>query len=265
MLVAFNLKWTTSEPPGFCMDQCLKALADSGATVEERTLDTIGFHFVSLEDHESEEGQISLNSVTDGTEIELTIYADPKKPSVISFSSKFEANLAEALQAQTPVPLKQDTGERSIFISYRHSDSADITGRIYDRLVSQYGIHSVFKDVEAIPLGTDFRKVIHEAVGTCKVLLVVVGKEWVASRDEAGDRRLDNPADFVRIELETALERDIPLVPLLVSGATMPKEADLPESLGGFIYRNGIPIRPDPDFHSDMDRLIVSLDKILTA
>ncbi|HEX2992460.1 MAG TPA: hypothetical protein VHO49_17375, partial [Anaerolineales bacterium] len=72
-------------------------------------------------------------------------------------------------------------------------------------------------------------------------------------------KRLDDPEDFVRIEIESALRRDIPVIPLLVRGAQMPADEDLPPGLQSLVYRNGIPIRPDPDFHRDMDRLVAAL------
>ncbi len=93
-----------------------------------------------------------------------------------------------------------------IFLSYRRADSADITGRIDDRLLIAFGRKSVFKDVDSIPLGSDFRKHLASAVSKCDVLLVVIGKDWLSAPDESGSRRLDNDADYVRIEIETALQ-----------------------------------------------------------
>lgn len=148
----------------------------------------------------------------------------------------------------------------SIFISYRRSDSADITGRIYDRLVDEYGRAFIFKDVDSIPLGTDFREYLDRKVSECNSLLAIIGDRWLDAKDDAGKRRLDDPEDFVRVEIESALERGIPVIPLLVRGAKMPAEGDLPGSLRKLVYKNGIPIRPDPDFHRDMDRLISALD-----
>ena len=143
-----------------------------------------------------------------------------------------------------------------IFISYRRTDSEDITGRIYDRLTQQYGKDNIFKDVDNIPLGVDFRKHLDKAVGSCNVVIAVIGKNWLASQNEYGDKRLFVPDDFVRIEIESALNRNIPVIPVLVGGASIPKEGDLPETIKGLAYRNGIPVRPDPDFHKDMNRLI---------
>ena len=151
----------------------------------------------------------------------------------------------------------------NIFISYRRSDSADIAGRIYDRLVDEFGPDLIFKDVDSIPLGADFKKALDERVSECSVLLAIIGDRWADARDETGKKRLDDRADFVRVEIESALKRDIPVIPLLVRGAQMPSEEDLPYSLRRLVFQNGIPIRPDPDFHHDMDRLISALHEYI--
>jgi len=151
------------------------------------------------------------------------------------------------------------------FISYRRYDSADATGRIYDRLVEAYGADRIFKDVDDIPLGTDFRRVLDEAVGDCAVLLVVIGRDWLTVTNEQGQRRIDDSSDFVRIEIESALRRAIPVIPVLVRDAAMPRAEDLPGAIADLVYRNGIQIRSDPDFHRDMDRLIHALADILGA
>jgi hypothetical protein len=152
-----------------------------------------------------------------------------------------------------------------LFISYRRSDSADITGRIYDRLVDEFGRDTIFKDVDSIPLGTNFKEYLDRKVSECNVLLAIIGDGWTESSDASGKRRLDDPQDFVRLEIESALERGIPVIPLLVRGAPMPSEKDLPASLRKLVYQNGIPIRPDPDFHRDMDRLISALDEMIAT
>ena len=149
----------------------------------------------------------------------------------------------------------------SIFISYRRSDSADITGRIYDRLVDEYGRDSIFKDVDSIPLGTDFKEYLDRKVSECSFFLAIIGDHWLDAKDDSGTKRLDDPQDFVRVEIESALEQGLPVIPLLVRGAKMPEAEDLPEGLKRLVYKNGIPIRPDPDFHRDMDRLISALDE----
>lgn len=149
----------------------------------------------------------------------------------------------------------------AIFISYRREDSSDVTGRIYDRLCQHFGEQNVFKDVDSIPLGVDFRQHLGNSVGQCNVLLTIIGRQWMAG--EKGKRRLDDARDFVRIEMEAALKRDIPVVPVLVQGSSIPNVDDLPAQLQPLAYRNGIPVRPDPDFHQDMDRLIKGIEGYL--
>jgi TIR domain-containing protein len=109
--------------------------------------------------------------------------------------------------------------------------------------------------VDSLQLGIDFRKHIQQAVAKCTVLVAVIGKDWAGSRQSANNR-LKDPRDYVRIEIEAALERDIPVIPVLVQGALMPQENALPPALAGLAYRHGMPVRPDPDFHGDADRLI---------
>ncbi len=150
-----------------------------------------------------------------------------------------------------------------IFISYRRSDSPDATGRVYDRLVAEFGRAQVFKDVDSIPLGRDFRGHLNDIVGNCGVMLAIVGPHWTEARNPAGQRRLEDPDDFVRIELETALARDIPVVPVLVGHAQIPVASELPGSLGSLVFRQSIEVRPDPDFHNDATRLVTALRAIL--
>jgi TIR domain-containing protein len=152
-----------------------------------------------------------------------------------------------------------------IFICYRRADTASITGRIYDRLTQKFGKHSVFKDVDSIPLGINFKQHVDSIIRQCAVVLVVIGDGWIDEISPSGKRKIDSPADHVRLEIESALSRDIPVVPLFVHGALMPSEDSLPESLRELIYRNGTSINNDPYFHTNMDRLIHSLQTYLTA
>jgi eukaryotic-like serine/threonine-protein kinase len=150
-----------------------------------------------------------------------------------------------------------------IFISYRRTDNPDAVGRIYDRLASEFGKARVFKDVDSIPLGQDFRGHLNEVVGGCAAVLAIIGPKWAEARSETGQRRLENPDDFVRIELEAALARNVPVVPVLVGHAAMPVGGQLPGSLLSLIYRQAIEVRPDPDFHNDATRLVSALRLIL--
>src|SRR5215813_926180 len=158
-------------------------------------------------------------------------------------------------------PASNSNGAPAIFICYRRDDAGDVTGRIYDRLVQHFGRHSVFKDVDNIPLGVDFRQHLGDAVGRCDVVLAVIGRQWLI-RDGVR-RHLEDMRDFVRLELEAALERNIPVVPVLVQGASAPQPEDLPQPLRPLVYRNGIPVRADPDFHPDMDKLIKGIEGYL--
>lgn len=155
-------------------------------------------------------------------------------------------------------PKKQESSR--IFISYRRDDSADIAGRIYDRLVQHFQMEHVFKDVDSIPLGVDFLHHLEEAVAKCNFFLLIIGPEWIHGGKADTKNLLRNSTDFVRIEAESALKQGIPVIPLFVRKAIMPPAEDLPESLKPLVYRNGISIRPDPDFHNDLDRLIKAIE-----
>ena len=145
-----------------------------------------------------------------------------------------------------------------IFISYRRDDSAGHAGRVHDRLAREFGSDLLFMDVDGIPLGANFVNVLHKEVAKCSVLLAVIGHEWLDARDEGGRRRLDNPDDFVRVEIAAALQRDIPVIPILLEGTKIPRAIQLPLDLQGLALRNGIGVR-HASFHADMDILIRGL------
>lgn len=149
-----------------------------------------------------------------------------------------------------------------IFISYRREEDAAYAGRLYDRLVKEFGQRQVFMDVGTIDPGVDFVKAIEEAVAAVDVLLCVMGNEWLATTDESGKRRLDDPMDFVRLEVATALKRDIRVVPVLVGGTTMPSADQLPPDLSTLARRNALELS-DARFHSDVDRLIESVRRLM--
>lgn len=147
----------------------------------------------------------------------------------------------------------------TIFISYRRGDSIATAGRIHDRLVREFGHNQVFVDVDDIPHGLDFVEVLEGKVAECSVLLAVIGPHWLDARNEAGIRRLDDPDDFVVIEVGSALARNgIAVVPVLVDGAQMPSVAMLPERLHPLVRRNAIELR-NSQFGSDVERLIRSI------
>ena len=151
-----------------------------------------------------------------------------------------------------------------IVVSYRRQDSEAIAGRIRDRLVGHYSAELVFMDIDNIPYGLDFRAQIQEALRRTDILVAVIGPRWTgAGRGRPARIREDN--DPVRIEVERALESGIPVVPILVNGARMPKPTDLPDSLKDLSYRNAAEVDAGRDFHQHMDRLIRSLDQILLS
>ena len=126
-----------------------------------------------------------------------------------------------------------------IFISYRREETAYPAGWLYDRLTGHFGGGQVFKDVDSIQLGDDFVEVITRAVGSCDVLLALIGDEWQTITDAHGRCRLDNPDDFVRLEIEAALSRRVLVIPVLVDGARMPRADELPDSLTALVRRAG--------------------------
>ena len=148
-----------------------------------------------------------------------------------------------------------------IFLSYRRQDSAGAAGRIYDRLRAHFGDDAIFMDIDAIPFGLDFREHIRSALDDCGVVLAVIGRRWAG--ETGAPRRIDDPRDFVRIEIESALERNLPVIPILIDRAQMPGEADLPPSLARLAYRNAIDLDQGRDFHHHVDRLIKGIERLL--
>jgi hypothetical protein len=153
---------------------------------------------------------------------------------------------------------------RAIFISYRRDDAEGQAGRLFDDLAAHFGPDSVFMDVAAIEPGRDFRRVIDEHVTSCGVLLAVIGKGWVNSVDDSGQRRLDDPLDFVRLETAAALKRDIPVVPVLVHGAKMPRADQLPSDLAELTFRNGVELT-HARWDSDVQLLLKALQPYVKA
>src|SRR5215472_267 len=124
-----------------------------------------------------------------------------------------------------------------IFMSYRREETAYPAGWLFDRLVDHFGREQVFKDVDSIELGDDFAEVITTAVESCEVLLALIGNRWLTATGRDGRRRLDDPHDFVRLEIEAALTRNVRVIPVLVAGAQMPQAEDLPASLTRLVRR----------------------------
>ena len=149
-----------------------------------------------------------------------------------------------------------------IFISYRRADSKYVVDRIRDRLIEAYGEDAIFRDIESIPLGQNFSDVLKEATTACDVMLVAIGPQWAGITDAQGNKRLFDPNDYTRLEVEAGLAtKKIPVIPILVMNATMPSAEEIPESLKDLLFRNAISIRNDPDFTPDMQRLIAGINE----
>ncbi len=145
-----------------------------------------------------------------------------------------------------------------IFISYRRDDARADAGRLYDRLATHFGHERVFMDVDDIPPGTDFVQHLHTTLAGCGAVLVVIGDAWTAPDERTGRPRIFDPGDFVHLEVRTALERDVPVVPVLVGGASMPPRDELPDDIGPLLNRQAVELR-HARFSDDVDRLVESL------
>lgn len=149
-----------------------------------------------------------------------------------------------------------------IFISYRREETAYPAGWLFDRLADHFGEAQVFKDVDSIEPGDDFVERITAAVGSCDVLLALIGDQWLTTTDPTGRRRLDDPNDFVRLEVEAALSRNVRVVPVLVGQARMPRSDELPASLATLVRRQALELTPSR-FEADFGRLLRVLDRTL--
>jgi hypothetical protein len=153
---------------------------------------------------------------------------------------------------------------RAIFISYRRDDTEGEAGRLFDDLIRAFGDNSVFMDVAGINPGMDFRKAIDDNVSSCGVLLAMIGPTWTTIANHDGTRRLDDPNDFVRLEIASALARSIAVIPVLVHDAKMPHPDDLPDNLKDLAFRNSVEIT-HARWNSDVQLLIGALGQYVSA
>jgi hypothetical protein len=150
-----------------------------------------------------------------------------------------------------------------IFISYRRDDAAGEAGRLYDRLREHFGPERVFRDVDALEPGQRFTDEIEERLADCDVLIALIGKRWKGEADAAGGTRIDDPEDFVRLEIGAALRRGITVVPALVHNAQMPRAEELPPDLHPLLLHHALDL-DSTDFHDDVTRLIRALEQQLS-
>jgi hypothetical protein len=148
----------------------------------------------------------------------------------------------------------------AVFVSYRRTDAPGHAGRLYDRLADRYGEQNVFKDLDSLEPGADFAEVIQTTISRCDVLIAVIGPQWLDA-EEGGVRRLDDPLDWVRLEIANALDRRIRVIPVLVNGASMPSEADLPDALRPLARRYAIELN-EIVWRSQVAQLVGTVDML---
>jgi hypothetical protein len=186
----------------------------------------------------------------------------------IDFSHSYQGGFAELLnrleffdivpqsrksRSATGLPV----GKR-VFINYRREDTAAIAGRLYDRLSSAVAQRSIFMDVDSISPGENYAEKIKGSVKGCDAFLMLMGRQWLDIRDQKGQRRIDSPRDFVRMEIATALQEDIRIIPLLIDGSSMPEEDQVPEEIRPICYRQALELR-NSRFDKDFSELIATL------
>jgi hypothetical protein len=152
----------------------------------------------------------------------------------------------------------------TIVISYRRTDSSAIAGRIFDRLIAHYGEESVFLDIDNIPFGIDFHAHIQQILQRTDVVLAIIGANWLGV-SPGGGTRMCEPTDPVRFEIETAIARRMPIIPVLVDGAKMPDSTDLPAEFGNFAYLNAAEVASGREFRNQTDRLIAAIERAVTG
>lgn len=155
---------------------------------------------------------------------------------------------------------------RAVFIGYRRDDSADVAGRLYDVLERHFGSKRVFKDVDSLNPGTDFGAHIRKLLPTCRVALILIGPSWLDLRNADGARRIDDPTDWVRIEIEAALAAsDLVVVPVLLNGAQMPAVETLPPTMRALCRLHAHKIGRDPSFRDDVSALVRWIKRVPKA
>ena len=169
-------------------------------------------------------------------------------------------------QRRGPFLWALDCGENALvsgglFISYRRQDAAAYAGRLHDVLVQRYS-ERVFFDITDLSPGTDWSTQLQQAVASSELMLVVIGPQWLSATSPSGERRIDDPGDFIRSEIAAALRLNKRVVPVLVAGAMMPHSSELPDDLRGLARRNSVELR-DESWDADVERLSRVLDPLM--
>jgi len=209
--------------------------------------------------------------IGDGLAVYWRLYPtkdDPASAGVEFGIEQMRASLTEelvklnslGLPGPWPIPGEAEP-DYLVFLSYRREDARWAAQRIDDHLVQSFGRERVFRDEQMIPMGEDFREHLDTAVGRCKAMFVVIDANWLDPNADFGKRRIDNEDDWVRIEIESALQRHLPVVPLLLDDTPILEVDVLPDSLQGLAYMQARHVRAD-DFAVDMERIIEELRRI---
>jgi hypothetical protein len=190
---------------------------------------------------------------------------DPGRDGPVASSAHPEEQIVRVCLALRDLLMEPSSPEPSgrIFISYRRDDTAWASAAIFDRLAEHFGRAQIFKDIESIQLGENFAEAITAAVEGCSVLLAIIGQQWLAVSDNSGRRRLDVPSDFVRLEIEAAITHNVRVIPILIDGALMPREDQLPPGMAGLARRQALELSSNR-FNFDIDRLLRVLDGVLS-
>jgi hypothetical protein len=246
----------------FCWPVRLEVIcqpAPQGTTV---TLNSSNFGF----------GPIQGNCVTRAAQSFATlllaaapIAAPAVMPSAPLQSAPATPQAAPYAQTTTPSAAASRYTPHSIFVAYRRSDSLSMVARIRQGLIAHFGDGVLHLDMDSVPVGTDVRSYLGMGIAQSKVLLAIISPQWLTSIDPRSNRRIADPDDSVRIEIEAALKRGMPIVPVLVDDARLPVASQLPLTLAELSSRNGMVIRLEPEFGEDLAALIRVLEQIVTT
>jgi Domain of unknown function (DUF4062)/TIR domain len=163
---------------------------------------------------------------------------------------------------ETAVVQAPQLHQPKIFLCYRREDTQGFARGIYENLAAKYGHEQVFRDIDSTPAGVRYSTWIESRVGQCSVMIVLIGHVWSSVKDRAGQRRLDSPKDWVRQEIEAALNRDIPIIPIRMQGALMPSEEELPSSIADLTGFQHAEVT-DSRWTYDMGLLIEAIDNLM--
>lgn len=156
------------------------------------------------------------------------------------------------------------TGQMRVFVNYRRGDTRHVAGRLRDLIVTRFGEDSVFVDVESIEPGLDYVTAIDTAVGSCQVMLVLIGDRWLEASNDRGLRRIDDPNDRLRLEIEAGLRHQTRVIPVLVDSASMPKSKDLPTPLAALARHQATRLRHE-SFRNDADHLLEVVERVVAG